>query len=65
MTARALCGILELDAGYISRLLSALTRRKLVRQVASESDAREKHLTLTSTGTKAVVEAQPAVGYAN
>ncbi len=54
MTARALCGILELDAGYISRLLSALTRRKLVRQVASEADAREKFLTLTATGTKAV-----------
>jgi DNA-binding MarR family transcriptional regulator/GNAT superfamily N-acetyltransferase len=54
MTARALCGILELDAGYISRLLSALTRRKLVRQAPSESDARERHLTLTATGTKVV-----------
>jgi DNA-binding MarR family transcriptional regulator/GNAT superfamily N-acetyltransferase len=54
MTARALCGILELDAGYISRLLSALTRRKLVRQAASEADGREKFLTLTATGTKAV-----------
>jgi DNA-binding MarR family transcriptional regulator/ribosomal protein S18 acetylase RimI-like enzyme len=54
MTARALCGILELDAGYVSRLLSALTRRKLVRQVASEVDAREKFLTLTVTGAKAV-----------
>lgn len=54
MTARALCGILELDAGYISRLLSALTRRKLVRQGTSEADAREKFLTLTTTGTKAV-----------
>lgn len=54
MTARALCGILELDAGYISRVLSALTRRKLVRHVASEADAREKLLTLTPTGKKAV-----------
>ncbi|MGA8086066.1 MAG: helix-turn-helix domain-containing GNAT family N-acetyltransferase [Terracidiphilus sp.] len=53
-TASALRQILELDAGYISRLLSALTRRKLVRQAASESDAREKHLTLTATGTEAV-----------
>jgi DNA-binding MarR family transcriptional regulator/GNAT superfamily N-acetyltransferase len=54
MTARALCGILELDAGYVSRLLSALTRRKLVRQAASEADGREKFLTLTATGRKAV-----------
>jgi DNA-binding MarR family transcriptional regulator/predicted N-acetyltransferase YhbS len=54
MTARALCGILELDAGYVSRLLSALTRRKFVRQATSEVDAREKFLTLTATGAKAV-----------
>ncbi len=54
MTARALCGILELDAGYVSRLLSALTRQRLVRQVASEADGREKFLTLTATGAKAV-----------
>jgi DNA-binding MarR family transcriptional regulator/GNAT superfamily N-acetyltransferase len=54
MTARALCGILELDAGYISRLLSALTRRKLLRQVSSEADGREKLLTLTAMGAKAV-----------
>jgi len=54
MTARALCGILELDAGYVSRLLSALNRRKLVRQATSESDGREKFLTLTATGTKVV-----------
>jgi DNA-binding MarR family transcriptional regulator/GNAT superfamily N-acetyltransferase len=54
MTARALCGILELDAGYVSRLLSALTRRKLVRQATSEADGREKLLSLTSTGAKVV-----------
>jgi DNA-binding MarR family transcriptional regulator/N-acetylglutamate synthase-like GNAT family acetyltransferase len=53
-TARALCGILELDAGYVSRLLSALTRRKLVRQTASETDGREKLLALTATGRKAI-----------
>jgi DNA-binding MarR family transcriptional regulator/N-acetylglutamate synthase-like GNAT family acetyltransferase len=54
MTASALRQILELDAGYISRLLSALTRRKLMRQAVSEDDGREKLLTLTATGTKAV-----------
>ncbi len=56
MTASALRQILELDAGYISRLLSALTRRNLVRQVTSETDAREKLLTLTARGVKAVAK---------
>jgi len=56
MTASALCQILELDAGYISRLLSALTRRKLVRQSSSAADGREKLLTLTATGTKSVAK---------
>ena len=54
MTASALCGILELDAGYISRLLSALAKRKLVRQTTSKTDGREKMLTLTPIGAKAV-----------
>lgn len=54
MTASALRAILELDAGYISRLLSALTKRRLVRQATSEADGREKLLTLTATGAKAV-----------
>src|SRR5580704_14590248 len=56
MTASALCQILELDAGYISRLLSALTRRKLVRRSRSEADGREKLLTLTATGSKAAAQ---------
>src|SRR5258708_6379241 len=54
MTASALRQIVELDAGYISRLLSALTRKKLVRQSVSAADARERLLTLTATGVKAV-----------
>lgn len=54
MTASTLCVALELDAGYISRLLSAFTKRKLVRQAASEADGREKLLTLTAVGEKAV-----------
>jgi DNA-binding MarR family transcriptional regulator/GNAT superfamily N-acetyltransferase len=53
-TASSLCGTLELDAGYISRLLTALTKRKLVRQLPSEADGREKLLTLTAAGEKAV-----------
>jgi DNA-binding MarR family transcriptional regulator/GNAT superfamily N-acetyltransferase len=50
VTATGLCATLGLDPGYISRLLTTLTRRKLIRQVASKADARERLLTLTSTG---------------
>src|SRR3981081_3573413 len=45
-TASTLRGTLELDAGYISRLLAALARKKLVRQTPSKADGREKHPTL-------------------
>jgi DNA-binding MarR family transcriptional regulator/GNAT superfamily N-acetyltransferase len=54
MTASTLCETLELDAGYISRLLSSLTRRKLIGQAASGKDRREKLLTLSAVGEKAV-----------
>ncbi|HTX75820.1 MAG TPA: helix-turn-helix domain-containing GNAT family N-acetyltransferase [Terracidiphilus sp.] len=53
-TATALRAILELDAGYLSHLLAALSRRRLIRQVTSREDAREKHLTLTAGGRRAV-----------
>lgn len=53
-TATALRGILQLDAGYLSRLLAALTRRRLVRQVSSRKDAREKQLALSVTGRRAL-----------
>jgi DNA-binding MarR family transcriptional regulator/N-acetylglutamate synthase-like GNAT family acetyltransferase len=54
MTASTLRATLELDAGYISRLLSALIRRKLIGHAVSKSDGREKPLTLTAKGAKAV-----------
>jgi DNA-binding MarR family transcriptional regulator/GNAT superfamily N-acetyltransferase len=54
MTASTLRGALELDAGYISRLLSTLARRKLIRHSVSEADGREKLLTLTPVGERAV-----------
>lgn len=54
VTASSLQETLELDAGYLSRLLAALVKRKLLRRVASETDAREKPLMLTATGEKAV-----------
>ncbi|GLQ95064.1 PadR family transcriptional regulator [Dyella acidisoli] len=54
VTASTLQETLELDAGYMSRLLSGLIRRKLIRRVTSDTDAREKPLMLTATGEKAV-----------
>lgn len=54
LTASALQDTLELDAGYMSRLLAGLIRRKLLRRVTSDTDAREKPLVLTATGQKAV-----------
>jgi DNA-binding MarR family transcriptional regulator/ribosomal protein S18 acetylase RimI-like enzyme len=54
LTARALCGTLELDAGYMSRTLALLTKRKLIRQLASKQDGREKLLMLTALGQGAV-----------
>lgn len=52
-TATALRNVLQLDAGYLSRLLAALTRRRLVRQAASSKDRRERHLSLTEAGRRA------------
>src|SRR5947209_15371520 len=52
MTASDLRRRLDLDAGYISRLLSALTQRKLIRQSSSGRDGRERLLTLTASGKR-------------
>jgi DNA-binding MarR family transcriptional regulator/GNAT superfamily N-acetyltransferase len=56
LTASSLRNTLGLDAGYISRLLTLLTRRKLVRQTASKEDGREKLLTLSPTGAKKLAQ---------
>src|SRR6185369_2077243 len=54
LTASNLRGILGLDAGYISRLLASLTKRKLVRQTVSKADSRERLLSLSQAGEKKV-----------
>jgi DNA-binding MarR family transcriptional regulator/N-acetylglutamate synthase-like GNAT family acetyltransferase len=54
ITASALRDILEMDGGYLSRLLTAQTSSRLIRQVSSTTDRREKHLILTPAGKKAV-----------
>jgi DNA-binding MarR family transcriptional regulator/GNAT superfamily N-acetyltransferase len=54
ITASTLRVTLRLDAGYISRLLASLTRRRFVRQSVSDIDSRERLLSLTATGDKKV-----------
>jgi DNA-binding MarR family transcriptional regulator/GNAT superfamily N-acetyltransferase len=56
INASTLCALLKLDAGYISRLLRSLTKRKLVRQAISKSDGRERLLALTQIGKTAVAD---------
>ena len=56
LTATELREALSLDRGYISRLLASLTRRQLIRQTTSNSDAREKLLSLTPSGSRAVAQ---------
>jgi DNA-binding MarR family transcriptional regulator/GNAT superfamily N-acetyltransferase len=53
-TASSLRNTLGLNAGYVSRSLALLTRRKLVRQTASKQDGREKQLSLAPAGDSAV-----------
>ncbi len=52
VTASTLHQTLDLDPGYLSRLLAVLMRRKLVRHKTSHADAREKLLSLSSLGKR-------------
>src|SRR6187455_140572 len=52
-TASALVSELGLDAGYLSRLLQRLQRRRLVKRTRSPNDGRESHIALTATGRAA------------
>jgi DNA-binding MarR family transcriptional regulator/GNAT superfamily N-acetyltransferase len=54
LTASSLRSTLGLNAGYVSRSLGLLSKRRLVRQTASKQDAREKLLTLSPAGDRAV-----------
>jgi Transcriptional regulators len=56
ITAQALRGVLGLDAGYMSRVLSSLTRSRLVRQRTSKQDGRERLLSLTESGERVVAQ---------
>ena len=51
-TASDIARSLDLDAGYLSRVLRNFERRGLIRRQPSSKDARQSHLTLTARGRK-------------
>ncbi|HEY2242980.1 MAG TPA: MarR family transcriptional regulator, partial [Xanthobacteraceae bacterium] len=51
-TASDIARRLDLDAGYLSRVLRKFERRGLIRRRTSPSDGRQSHLTLTPRGRK-------------
>jgi DNA-binding MarR family transcriptional regulator/GNAT superfamily N-acetyltransferase len=52
-TATEIGRALDLDAGYLSRVLRDFEKRALIRRETSERDARQSHLTLSPSGRKA------------
>jgi DNA-binding MarR family transcriptional regulator/N-acetylglutamate synthase-like GNAT family acetyltransferase len=52
-TAAAIAAALGVDAGYLSRILSAFEKKKLISKTASPTDRRQSILTLTAQGRKA------------
>jgi DNA-binding MarR family transcriptional regulator/N-acetylglutamate synthase-like GNAT family acetyltransferase len=53
ITASELARLLDLDAGYLSRLLATLKTKRLVLAQRSPADARQSVLTLTAAGRRA------------
>lgn len=54
LTASALAETLQLDAGYLSRLLAGLRERKLVKAERAAHDGRQTLLSLTPAGQRAL-----------
>ena len=52
LTASDIARALDLDAGYLSRLLRNFEKRRLISRRTSKKDARQSHLTLTAQGRK-------------
>jgi DNA-binding MarR family transcriptional regulator/GNAT superfamily N-acetyltransferase len=51
-TASDIARALDLDAGYLSRVLRNFEKRGLIRRTTSTEDARQSHLALTARGRK-------------
>ena len=60
-TASELGAELDLDLGYLSRLLQALRRQGMVQGEAAKEDARRVRLSLTAKGRKALAAAKDKV----
>src|SRR5579864_8627783 len=56
LTATDLSKELDLDTGYLSRILLGFTKRGFLLRKPSESDARQTHLALSQKGKKVFVE---------
>ena len=52
-TSTELAAELDLDAGYLSRILNRFEKRKLIAREPSASDGRQHHLSLTARGRRA------------
>jgi DNA-binding MarR family transcriptional regulator/GNAT superfamily N-acetyltransferase len=57
-TAVDVAKVLELDGGYLSRILRRFERRKLITRTTSEADSRQAHLALTARGQAALAPLQ-------
>jgi DNA-binding MarR family transcriptional regulator/ribosomal protein S18 acetylase RimI-like enzyme len=57
-TAGDLAKILNLDGGYLSRILQRFARRRLITRTTSNADARQAHLALTARGQAALAPLQ-------
>jgi DNA-binding MarR family transcriptional regulator/ribosomal protein S18 acetylase RimI-like enzyme len=53
-TAVDLAKALDIDGGYLSRILQRFARRRLITRTTSDADARQAHLALTARGRAAL-----------
>src|SRR5687768_9791109 len=53
LTASDIAASLDLDQGYLSRVLAAFEKRGLISRTASKQDARQSHIRLTARGRRA------------
>ena len=57
-TAVDLAKALDIDGGYLSRILQRFAKRRLITRTTSDADARQAHLALTARGQAALVPLQ-------